>query len=297
MECAAMKVLISQIKPNPFQVRKQMDPERVQALADEIKELGYWGELRGRKQGANYELCFGHRRLEALKLLKIKEVDFQVVPLSDEDMATQALVENLQREGLTDIEKAEGIDRLMNQLSPTDRREGIRRVAKLMGFSSEKRVDDLLSLIEMTPQSQRLIAQKHISGQVAIEAQRFGGESMIETAAKHDLPLHTLRKIRQEVEAIPEPKIQERVKKAVIAGRVRDPESVREQGRKIRAAQGAVPRDLRLIIRQWTQTMEKWNGQLDEVFPYLDYIEGDVEGAKKFKTAARELIEKLKRFL
>jgi ParB-like chromosome segregation protein Spo0J len=47
------------------------------------------------------------------RLLGYKQLDVEIVALDDTQMATQALVENLQREGLADIEKANGIKRLM----------------------------------------------------------------------------------------------------------------------------------------------------------------------------------------
>lgn len=293
-----MKVPISQIRPNPFQVRRHVDRERVQALADEIKALGYWGSLRARKKGSQYELCFGHRRLEALKLLKVKDVDLDVLDLSDDDMATQALVENLQREGLNDLEKAAGLKQLINIVDDArGEGQGTKAVSALVGLSTQ-RIYNLLSLLDMRSASKKLIAQKRISGTVAIEAQGFGGEEMVETAAQHQLPLHTLRNLRAEVEAIPESTIRDRVKKAVIAGKVRDPETVRQRARQARAStSGKAPTDLHIVIRQWTKTMEKWTTQLAEVLPYIDYVEEDATGAVAFKTATRALIDRLKHFL
>jgi ParB family chromosome partitioning protein len=296
-----MKVSISQIRPSPFQVRQHIDRERLQALADEIKELGYWGSLRARKQGSHYELCFGHRRLEALKLAKIKEVDLEVVTLSDDDMQTYALVENLQREGLNDDEKSRGIQTLIERFEANGEKHPRERVAKLMGLS-ESRLSVLLSLPGLTRQSRNFIATGKISGTTAVVAKRIGGdergEEMIATAVKHALPKPTLEKIQRELIAIEEPDIRKKVTNAVIAGKLRDPESVRQRERQLRAeTAGPSAKDLRLLIREWTQRMESWQKQLAAAAEYLDYIEGDPTGAEKFKTAARELIDTLKRFL
>lgn len=292
-----MKVPITQIRPNAFQVRKHIDRERVQALADEIELLGYWGSLRARKQGSHYELCFGHRRLDALKLLKVKDVDLEVIDLSDDEMRAHALVENMQREGLTDIEKAEGAKQLTERFEKAGQKNAQQHVAKLMGIG-ESRLSQLLSLTSLTRQSKQFIATGTMSGATAMVARQIGGEEMIATTVKHAIPKQTLQKIQTELLAIPDEKIREKVKKAVVAGKVRDPESVRSRARQTRAAQeGPVPRDLRLIIRTWTKTMQDWAKQLDQAAEYIDYIEGDAEGAAAFKTATRELIEKLKRFL
>lgn len=292
-----MKVSISQVRPNPFQVRKTVDRERIKALADEIKALGYWGSLRARKKGSQYELCFGHRRLEALKLLKVKEVDLEVVDLTDSQMATQGLVENMQREGLTDIEKAEGIKQLIKHLENDGEKHARRQVAEIMGLG-EGRISQLLSLFELSQPSQRLIGRGEIGGVTALFAKRLGGDAMIETAATHKMPLHTINKISMELAAIPDPDIRDKVTKAVVAGKVRDAESVRTQERKLRARRdGPAPTDLRLIIRKWTGTIEEWNKKLDEVLPFMDYVEGDPKTATEFKAVVRELIDKLKRFL
>src|SRR5215467_12971554 len=104
------KVKIKDIRPNPFQPRKKQDAEAIKGLAEEISRMGLWaGALRGRDKDGHVELCFGHRRLEAVKLIGWKEVEVDIHRLSDEDMALQALIENVQREGLNEADRAEGI--------------------------------------------------------------------------------------------------------------------------------------------------------------------------------------------
>ena len=104
-----MKVVVpvKDILPNPWQARKKMDRESIRALAEEIKASGLWpGSLRGRMKGSHVELCYGHRRLAALKVLGWDKAEVEVDELTDEEMALQSLAENFQREGLSDIEKA-----------------------------------------------------------------------------------------------------------------------------------------------------------------------------------------------
>ena len=299
-----MKVPIAKIRPNPFQVRKHVDRAAINALAAEIKTLGFWGSLRARKVDGEYELCFGHRRLEALKILKWKEVDIEIVKLSDDDMASYALVENLQREGLTDIEKADGIQRLMERFNPNGNEKipDVRnRVAELLGLSVT-RLYELLQVKTLSKRSQSLIAKKEIAGGTSIRAHQLGGEAMVETAARHRLGYHTIGKMQAELAAIAEPPIRERVRKAVVAGKVRDPESIREEVRKV-SRQVAErtgtrpPPDLRVVIRAWTKTMHAWAKQLDHVEPYRNYIDEDEDTAEAFRAAIRELTDKLKRFL
>ena len=97
-------VAIKDIIPNPFQARKHINRETVKQLAEEIRNFGLWpGALKGRWRGGRLELCYGHRRLEAIKYLSWDEVEVEIVDMDDDEMALQSLAENLQREGLSDV--------------------------------------------------------------------------------------------------------------------------------------------------------------------------------------------------
>jgi len=71
-----IRKVIKVIRPNPFQPRKTQDSDAIKSLAEEIDQVGLWaGALRGREMNGHIKLCFGHRRLEAVKRLGWKEVD------------------------------------------------------------------------------------------------------------------------------------------------------------------------------------------------------------------------------
>ena len=157
-------VRLRDIISNPYQARKNMDRTRVRALADEIREAGLWpGSLRGRMKGEKVELCFGHRRLAAIRMLGWGEVAVEIEDLNDEEMALQSLAENFQREGLTDIEKAMGIQVMLDQYGKQNikPRESIRRVATFVGLS-EAWIRDLLSLLKMEKQVQKAIGNRKL---------------------------------------------------------------------------------------------------------------------------------------
>ena len=108
---------VRDIIPNPFQARKRIPAKSVRALAEEIKELGLWtGSLKGRMKNGKLQLCYGHRRLQALKQLGWKDVEVEIEDLTDEEMAFQGMAENMQRESLSDIEKAEAIKVMIAQM-------------------------------------------------------------------------------------------------------------------------------------------------------------------------------------
>src|SRR4030095_544414 len=108
---AIKQIPLDEIIDNPFQPRKEFDRDSLQSLADEMKAEGFWsGTLQGRRtKTGKVELVFGHRRVRALKMLKTETVPIEIVDLTDAQMALRSLEENLQREGLSDLERADGV--------------------------------------------------------------------------------------------------------------------------------------------------------------------------------------------
>src|SRR5215831_14378032 len=138
-------VPLSEILDNPFQPRSTFDRDAIRSLADEIEAEGFWnGTLQGRRNArGQIELVFGHRRLRALRLLKTPSARIEILDLTDAQMSMRALEENLQREGLTDFEKADAVRHAV-ELERTRRKEAgepergaIEVVAKRLGLASQ----------------------------------------------------------------------------------------------------------------------------------------------------------------
>lgn len=102
----------NQIKPNPFQPRKDFDSEKaVQAFEDlknSIKSKGLIQPVTVREVEGEYELIAGERRLRACQQLKLESIPVHILDVdSDVDMMEMALIENLQRDNLNPLEEAE----------------------------------------------------------------------------------------------------------------------------------------------------------------------------------------------
>jgi ParB/RepB/Spo0J family partition protein len=268
-------VPIRDILPNPYQARKKIDRKSVQALADEIKEVGLWaGALRGRMRGAKVELCYGHRRLQALKLLGYKEVEIDIVSLNDEEMAMQSLAENFQREGLTDIEKAEGIQMILDRLRKKGVRENeaMQRVSKIVGLSPAW-IRDLLSLLTLEKSVQAAIRNRKITGRTALEAHRLGGTKMVDSAIKNKLPVHRISQMAQKIRRIPDQKVKDRVYKDVLEGKIVQPDKVEEKARKLlKGRKIQVPDNLEQIVSDWQYILHHWNEKIEELMVYKKYL-------------------------
>ena len=272
-----MKIVVpvKDILPNPFQARRKMDREGVQALAEEIRENGLWpGALRGRMKGDRVELCYGHRRLHAVKVLGWKEVEVEVEELTDEEMAVQNLAENLQREGLTDIEKAQAIHLMLQRTARAGVKEpeAMQRISRLLGLSAGW-IKDLLSLLDLEPGVQKAIRDKRIAGRTALEAHRLGGQKMVETAIANKLPVHKISALAQKIRRIPDDKVREELKRDVVRGRVTAPEAVQEKARKLLKGRPQVaPDDLDRRLGEWSRRIRAWNQELDELMLFRRFL-------------------------
>jgi len=127
---SVLEVKINDVEPNADQPRKVFDQERLQALAESIKEHGVVQPIIVRQDGSRYVIVAGERRWRAAKLAGLKTIPVVVKELSSRQVMEIALIENLQREDLNPIEEAEAYQKLMDEYSMTQE-----EVAKLVGKS------------------------------------------------------------------------------------------------------------------------------------------------------------------
>ena len=293
---------VKNIKPNPFNARSTYIDKSIKELAEEIKESGFWaGALRGRVVNGKVELCFGHRRFEALKKLGRKEVPVEIVDLSDEDMAAQGLAENLQRVGLNDADKAEGIKRLVGMLAKKhgDKTPAYEEIQKMLGYETLGAVKNLVEVADYPPKVKAAIRQGKIKAATARKALNFGGDKMVETAIEKDLSQHTMERLSQALDAIPDEKIRTRLKTKVIAGEIIDPKEIQKKGESaVRVKkEKEEPPDMMVIIAMWTDHINTWIKAIDEMTPYKHLMNEAPVIAREFRQAAKKLIAKLEKLI
>jgi ParB family chromosome partitioning protein len=99
--------------------------ESIQELARSIEALGIIEPIVVRKAEAQFfEVIAGERRLVAARLLKLEHVPCVIRECSDGEALVAALTENLQRSDLTPIERAEGLQRLLEEFNLTQEEAG-----------------------------------------------------------------------------------------------------------------------------------------------------------------------------
>jgi ParB family chromosome partitioning protein len=114
-----LEIPIDQIRPNPRQPRKTISDTTVAELAASLKAAGIIQPLVVRRQGDGYELIAGERRWRAAKLAGMATVPAIVRNVDGATQAQLALIENIQREDLNPIDRAEGYRSLVDQLGLT----------------------------------------------------------------------------------------------------------------------------------------------------------------------------------
>ncbi len=116
-----LNIPAADIHPSRHQPRKDMDSARLEALAASIRQSGVMQPILVRRWqgGQGYELIAGERRWRAAQLAGLTTLPALVRDLDDSHAAEWALVENLQREDLDPIERAEAFQSLVVQFSLT----------------------------------------------------------------------------------------------------------------------------------------------------------------------------------
>lgn len=143
---------IDQIRPNRFQPRKDIDPARLQELADSISAQGIVQPVVVRPMGdGHYEIIAGERRWRAAQLAGLHDLHVVVREVADQAALAIALIENIQREDLNPLEEAEALKRLLEEFEMTHQ-----QVADAVG-KSRATVSNLLRLNELHPEVKHLL--------------------------------------------------------------------------------------------------------------------------------------------
>lgn len=109
-------ISITDIQKNPYQPRKEFDREKLDELAQSIKENGIIQPIIVRQSPViGYEILAGERRYRASLLAGLRSIPAVIKQLSDQEMMVQSIIENLQRENLNPIEEARAYESLVEK--------------------------------------------------------------------------------------------------------------------------------------------------------------------------------------
>ena len=143
-----LQVRLDAIVPNPHQPRKQMNEASIAELAASLKSTGLIQPIVVRKAGEGYQLIAGERRWRAAKLAGLATVPAIVREVDSFSQAQMALVENVQRENLNPIDRAQAYRMLMGQLGLTQAELAARLGEERSGIANHLRLLDLAEPVQ-----------------------------------------------------------------------------------------------------------------------------------------------------
>lgn len=149
---------VESVRPNPNQPRKTFDDQALAALANSIRTAGLMQPIVVRPTGADmYEVVAGERRWRAARMIGLERIPAVVREIDDHEAAEWSLIENIQREDLNPIERAQGFRRLIEQYGMTHQ-----QVAERIGIDRSN-VANHLRLLELDSSVRDMVMQGMLS--------------------------------------------------------------------------------------------------------------------------------------
>ncbi len=187
------EIPINELRPNPYQPRKNFSPEAIEELSESIKTFGVLQPLIVRQSIKGYEIVVGERRYRASLNAGLKTVPAVVKDLTERKMMEIALIENLQRENLNPIEEALAYQKLMKETDVTQE-----ELSKRLG-KSRPHLANFLRLLQLPAEVQEYISEGKLSmghGRAILGLKKKEGrKSLAERVLKEKLNVRQLENL------------------------------------------------------------------------------------------------------
>ena len=175
---AVIDVPLDEIRPNPRQPRSSVDEEGMEELALSIETHGVLQPVICRRRGDGYELVAGERRWRAAQRAGLSVIPCLIQDIDDGTSLEIALIENLQRDDLNELELADGYKCLLEDFGLTQEQLG-KRIGK-----SRSTVTNTLRLLDLPVAVQQMIREGRLSaGHGRALLSLSGGEEEVRTLA------------------------------------------------------------------------------------------------------------------
>lgn len=163
---------LDNIVPSPFQPRTIFDEERIDELCQTIKTHGVIQPIVVRVRDGQYEIIAGERRFRAVKKLGLDSIPAIIREFNDSQAASIALIENLQREGLTAIEEAMAYQQLI-ELHQLTQESLAQRLGKSQSTIANKiRLLNLSDPVKIALM-ERKITERHARALLALDSEEL----------------------------------------------------------------------------------------------------------------------------
>lgn len=157
-ESRVWQVAIEKLQPGSFQPRTRFEKEKIDELAQSIKQNGILQPIVARRiDGTKLEIIAGERRWRAAQVAGLHEVPVILKVMKNQQALELAIIENIQREDLGPLEEAEAFNRLMLEFGLTQQ-----QVAEKVG-KDRATVANTLRLLNLVPTVRALLEAGEIS--------------------------------------------------------------------------------------------------------------------------------------
>lgn len=127
-----MQIELSKIVSSPQAIRTTWDEEKMQELVASLEEYGLLQAIKVRPVGDKYEIVYGHRRAEASRRAGLTHIEAVVEGLKNIDQLFQAIIENVQREDISNYDQGLGYKRLRGEGGLSQR-----EIARIVGKAEQ----------------------------------------------------------------------------------------------------------------------------------------------------------------
>ena len=148
---------LNEIDPNMDQPRKAFDDEKIQQLADSIKQHGVVQPIVVTREKNGYKIVAGERRWRAARLAGLDKIPVIIKDFSDQEVMEVSLIENLQREDLNPLEEAQAYWELIRKYRMTQE-----QISKAIG-KSRSAIANSLRLNKLDDSIKKLIFEEKLS--------------------------------------------------------------------------------------------------------------------------------------
>lgn len=189
------EVSLDKISANPWQPRTHFDKDKLDELAQSIKQHGILQPLVVSKENGKYQLIAGERRFKAAQLLDMETVPVIVKEVSDRDKLELAVIENIQRRDLNPLETANSYKRLAEEFGMSND-----QIAKEVG-KAPSTIANFLRLLKLPVLVKEALAKGEITfSHAKIILSRDSKEEqvkMFKYIKKHDISVSDLQEIEK----------------------------------------------------------------------------------------------------
>jgi ParB family chromosome partitioning protein len=158
------EIELDKIRPSRLNPRLEVNIERLNELAESIKEVGLLEPIIVRPVDSEFEVVVGERRYRASQQAGLKRIPAIVREYSDDEVVQLNLIENIQREDLNAVEKGKVCKYLLDECP--EKYPSRTAIAEKIGVSTDA-VSLWLKTFEVVPEEvQKLVAPSTVSGDI-----------------------------------------------------------------------------------------------------------------------------------